>query len=700
MLCDVCVKTLHVQTSQRRPSPLTVSKDTWGATPIEHHPDPASLRHAVDFGCYICRIFFHEHKTALLNGKYSQVQPGKSSYTLIYPHYAINGRWSLFVRIHTVTKSVFVENAPSSTYELFVVQEKVQASGFLQLMQRNVFTPADIRPLGNLPNAGIDLARSWLQNCLQTHNVCTPNFPATDFVPTRLIDVSFNGNTSQWRLHITSPSEPVPYLTLSHCWGTTQTLRLLEDNLSSFTTGMSDSDVPIKYKNAFHVTRSLGHRYIWVDSLCIIQDSPSDWLKESMTMHSIYASSILTLAASNAPNSDTPFLHQRTPSLTLAEVITMNWQVAPSDSALSFLSSPPKSGNTRYLINHHDFYRMSLSRSPLASRAWCFQELALSPRVLHFEAEQLFWECRSLKSCEAHPFITMPSVTDLVSPVISDLFRGMTEAEAPRLMIMRPTSHWHDIIESYTKGGLTKGEDKFIALAGVAKAYEEKFGGEYVAGLWRSEMPYSLLWWVDGSKFEVRKFAEEGRELRFARRVSGYRAPSWSWGSMDGRVRYQLAPLLESGKPVFGVQKPRSDDISVDLVEVVDVSVTTFPVGNPFGQVTGGYIDLMGVLVRATPLSTISTTLDFPKTDREEVTLEVDSSVDLVTISYLPITFARGWVYGLLLCPASREGEEAYLRVGRFTFGSESCELLGIDTSQLRFRWPQGALSPRRVRIY
>lgn len=551
--------------------------------------------------------------------------------------------------------------------------------------------------MGNLPNAGMDIAQAWIQNCLRSHGLCNQHFITQGFVPTRLIDVSHGTSGGQWKLiHTSKNTKMSPYLTLSHCWGTTQTLRLLTANYTDFKAGMSDECLPVKYKDALSVTRSLGFRYVWIDSLCIIQDSQQDWLQESMTMHDVYRNSACTLAASNASNSDEKFLKQRSPSLHLAEIVQMNW-IVESEGKLSFLSSPKRSGDMRYLINHHDFFRMSLSRSPLAQRAWCFQELLLSPRVLHFEEDQLFWECRTLKSCEAIPFITMPAITDIHTPVIADLFRGMTVEETPTFHIMRPSSHWHTILESYTKGNLTKGEDKFIALAGVAKAFQQKYGGEYLAGLWRHEMPYNLLWWVDRSKIS------HPQPLRFIEPVHTYRAPSWSWGSFDGLIRYVMTPVLEGTIPTY----PKGEG-SIDLVTVLDAKVTT-ALNNPFGQVTDGVIDLNGVLIPATTSTTISVSSPsvpdgsrFPKTDHDEFALEADPSIDLGRIFYLPITFGNTWLYGLLLYSATGSKSDGYVRVGWFSFGDESCAELGIKKLPLAdgSNWPSVGLFNQMVRLY
>lgn len=415
--------------------------------------------------------------------------------------------------------------------------------GFFQaIMQQKAIRSQDILPHGNFPNAGLDLAHAWLRKCLDEHPTCRHVSPRPEYVPTRLIDVCYesdSGMEKQWRLCEMQDSDAVePYLTLSHCWGSMPALCLTTTNIEEFKAGVSDSCLPPKYLDAIFVTRRLGFRYIWIDSLCIVQDSKEGWLRESMVMHDVYRNSACTLAASMAGNASERFLRQRDPLITLAEVVQLNW----IEESKGFWWWSRSTDGGKYIINHQNFFRMCLSRSSLAQRAWCLQELLLSLRVLHFEEDQLFWECRTLKSCEANPFITMPCAMDEASPVTSDLFRGLPLDEIPRMYSRRP-ANCNVIVEAYTEGSLTKPEDKLVAIAGVAKAYQGRFGGHYLAGLWSNELPYSLVWYVKGSK------TSRIKPFQYVARVKPYRAPSWSWCSVDGL--YPVRPCADKSRHKF-----------------------------------------------------------------------------------------------------------------------------------------------------
>jgi hypothetical protein len=561
----------------------------------------------------------------------------------------------------------------NSTLQLLMSHTDSFVLKLLNLATKKNFIMKDaILPHGSHSSHGLDLARSWLRLCCENHT-CSSKSPRPGFRPTRLIDVAPLGevaHASQWRLCTNNQEMTTSsYLTLSHCWGSVKTLMLTKSDIEDFKAGFPDAHLPAKFQDAIQVARRLGHRYIWIDSLCIIQDSSEDWHKESMMMQDVYQNSTCTIAASNAKHYDEHFLVKRDPAITVGEVIKLNWIQEPDKSASLWQGS--RTGNDSYLVVHDNFFRMSMSRSPLSQRAWCFQELTLSPRVLHFEEEQLFWECGVLKSCEAHPSVWIPSIHDLIEPIMSDMFRNLPETVKNPLnshrMKLSSMSYWWALVRFYTKGVLTNPGDKLVALAGIAKAFSQQHNlGEYLAGLWREEMPNNLLWRVADSR------VVKGKPPHTIIRQQAYRAPSWSWASVDGCITYSLSPGKGS----------RSY-----LAEVLDVKVT--PLHNdPFGHIAGGYIEIVGYLIKATNKTSVLRTTPgnkdgevFPKDDRDEFYLEVDPLAPLNELYYLPIFHGKdGWMNGLLLTPYNSDNitPHKFSRVGCFMFGHETIDFLGL----------------------
>lgn len=174
--------------------------------------------------------------------------------------------------------------------------------------------------------------------------------------------------------------------------------------------------LPKSFQDAIQVARSLSLEYIWIDSLCIVQDDLNDWIRESKNMCAIYESSWLTIAATAAVDG--------TVGISLKE--KRGGEVSGTTSAgaelhFIFCKSPHSHPPARY-------HRERENEFPLFHRAWIFQERMLSPRVLHFGETELFSECRQKHRCECevkhlwdpdqkreyHAAIVRPSTASLV----------------------------------------------------------------------------------------------------------------------------------------------------------------------------------------------------------------------------------------------------------------------------------------------
>ena len=150
--------------------------------------------------------------------------------------------------------------------------------------------------------------RRWLDQC-KYHDECNRE-PDGISLPTRVVDVGgFDG--FELRLHETTGTAHMPYVALSHCWGSLKSCRLTSYNLQHYTKQILPSELPQTFKDAVRVTRLFGFRYLWIDSLCIIQDDRMDWEVESAKMSSIYNHAYLVVAASCAANAEAGFLHPR-----------------------------------------------------------------------------------------------------------------------------------------------------------------------------------------------------------------------------------------------------------------------------------------------------------------------------------------------------------------------------------------------------
>ncbi|ORY19521.1 heterokaryon incompatibility protein-domain-containing protein, partial [Clohesyomyces aquaticus] len=143
------------------------------------------------------------------------------------------------------------------------------------------------------------------QDCLQNHPECQPMFKGSYF-PTRLLDLGQQLLSSEppklveTKNGIGTEFCSPAYATLSHCWGNSQPLRLLMQNKLQHLQGIPLSALPRVFSEAMTVCRNLGIRYLWIDSLCICQDSEEDWAQESALMGAIYSHAILNIAATGS----------------------------------------------------------------------------------------------------------------------------------------------------------------------------------------------------------------------------------------------------------------------------------------------------------------------------------------------------------------------------------------------------------------
>jgi hypothetical protein len=223
------------------------------------------------------------------------------------------------------------------------------------------------------PQSSFALALKWINRCDNGHTKCKATWKKS-FLPSRLIDVG-NKAFGDPTLLITADAPEIlvgaKYLTLSHCWGSIEIKTLKEANLEEMKEGIAMSSLPQTFQDAIRVTRELGQRYIWIDSLCIIQDSKEDWFQESSRMGDIYSNSYCTISATGAEDGSMGlFLDHK---------------------------SPPASDMEAKM------WEREVDSAPLNQRAWVFQERFLSHRNLMFGRGCLFWECDDNRASESFP---------------------------------------------------------------------------------------------------------------------------------------------------------------------------------------------------------------------------------------------------------------------------------------------------------
>ncbi|KAK1569456.1 heterokaryon incompatibility protein [Colletotrichum navitas] len=372
-------------------------------------------------------------------------------------------------------------------------------------------------------------AANWIQQCTSGHLACNAEQNAESWHPTRLLDLAYPTATSDvFRIVVTSElgiDSDERYTTLSHCWGSAQFLQLKRSTYDEFRKGIRLDKLPKTFREAIQVTRRLGVRFLWIDSLCILQDRDdlSDWLVEAAQMHKVYSHSFCNISAAGAHDSSKGLFFDRDPRISHTAHVRM---------CIEGLGLPPGGRYMDCSILNLGFWGDNIGQCPLNTRGWVLQERLLSPRVLHFARDQLFWECREHTAAECYPE-SLP--TSLRNGPPTNFKKLDPVSRSPQLEASGDTlndpmfyhSAWNSVARAYSNTRLTESSDKLIALSGVAKYFATRIDDVYVVGMWRRYLASSLLW-------QVEKQAQVDGSP--STRPDTYRAPSFSWVSVDGAV--------------------------------------------------------------------------------------------------------------------------------------------------------------------
>ncbi|EPE34442.1 hypothetical protein GLAREA_10136 [Glarea lozoyensis ATCC 20868] len=283
-------------------------------------------------------------------------------------------------------------------------------------------------------------AWTWLDNCSATHGSCNARLSDNVWRPSRLIKIPDDIVGLKLQLVETAGSRSLgPYLTLSHCWGNADFFRLTTHNIEELKAGFSVDVLPRTFQDAMVVAKGLQCEYIWIDSLCIIQNSTEDWTREAKLMSKVYQGAMCNIAATWASDSSMGLFpgHCLEPRPCMIEI---------------------KEYGTRTGMFHiwdRNHWLNAIELAPLLKRAWVVQERLLATRVLHFAKGELFWECNQERLCETYPR-KMPDLGTIVS-------EALIRPDGNWLSMSEREEMWRSIIGTYSGAQLTKLEDKEAA---------------------------------------------------------------------------------------------------------------------------------------------------------------------------------------------------------------------------------------------
>ena len=385
-----------------------------------------------------------------------------------------------------------------------------------------------------------------MRNCDGNHPNC--HVQNESILPTRVLDLCLDNDSKDIRLFINN-GQSAPYACLSYCWGSgSQLIALTSSTLSAFIENIPLGILPQSIQDAIFTARNLGIRYLWIDSLCIIQDSSADKGREIKRMDQIYSNASVTISAASADNCTSGFLVKRDHWWSAADGPPIRLPYQCSDGLVGTIS----------LVR----YGRPARREPLHSRSWPLQEYLLSPRVLIYGLEQLFWVCSQGKFLKDGGQTSDPRIAELND--IRNLLIMQKSEPKPNYR-----SAWKALVEEYSPRKQSVPEDRIHALRGIASRFQKLVKDEYIAGFWKSWLLPHLLWRRTG-------------ETNY-RCLKSY--PSWSWLSIDSAVK-----MYDDQDTLGNIDRPYLAEVLAYEPTPVDESL------DPFGPLTGAFLHVLGFL--------------------------------------------------------------------------------------------------------
>ncbi len=324
-------------------------------------------------------------------------------------------------------------------------------------------------------------------------------------------------------------------MTLSYRWGLQSYTKLNTSTMEQLQHVIDVAGLPQTFQDTIKIAYHLGIEHLWIDALCIIQDQDghSDWENESQNMDKIYSCAFLWVSATMSLGGSEPLFKEH------------SWgSFLPSEIELEVNGLFQK-----YYVLDGELWYDEIANAPLNKRGWVFQERFLARRVLHFGERQMGWECLELDALEMFPEGLPPAsvMSSMSKSEFASMMPTLTQ-QSDQTLDIKFFGLWQELVTEYSKCELTYLKDKLIAFAGVAKCMMKARKDRYAAGMWARGMVHHLAWWrpiEDREAFPISK--------------TSWRAPSWSWASVDGEinfpstfggVRSHFIDILESPEPM------------------------------------------------------------------------------------------------------------------------------------------------------
>ncbi|VBB71451.1 Putative protein of unknown function [Podospora comata] len=369
-------------------------------------------------------------------------------------------------------------------------------------------------------DAYFTLLANWLNDCDLNHPDCyLKTIPSKKglALPTKLLDVG--SSASQQSILLCSSTslglkgEDTRYIALSHPWGDSRHnnhFSTTATNVSPrLTSGIAISSLPKTFKDAVSVTRALGIRYLWIDSLCIVQGPQGDFETEAQKMETVFSLAYCVIAASSASGTSSGFLSSRPQRKSVALNLSAN-------SGKGDVGDSEDNNAMVYVCEAIDNFQTDVIDGPLNQRGWVLQERALARRTIYFTERQTYFDNQS-------SFLGDPNFPQV----------ALTSSKGGKIRL------YESLYKTYSRLQFTRAYDRPIAIAGLEQRLVAAFDTRGGYGIF-DRVPFfgrSLLWTCEepGGMRRI-EFPKEG--------LGRYRVPpSWSWMAYTGAIGFMDLPF-------------------------------------------------------------------------------------------------------------------------------------------------------------
>lgn len=388
------------------------------------------------------------------------------------------------------------------------------------------------------------LISKWIEECDSEHLRCVT--PGAGRPPTRLLEI-FGQDDLSIRL-VRPVRDVVRYIALSYCWGQGDQIppKLCRKNRNKYKSGVTVASLPRTFQDAIYIAKRLNCQYIWIDCLCIVQDSNRDKRVEVAAMKQVYQNSFLTIAAADAESCHSGICNPRTNhDVHRTKIVWENTQ-SHSQNAVYLKVEP---GLALHDLPDFETLYAEHQSGLLSRRAWTLQERILSPRVLHYTDRQLVWECCS-KTCwegrldeeENHFRRSRHNAITIATKAIPAALRDHA-VKKKSIYTM-----WYHLLIEYSKRQMTFDSDKILAISGISDLMAERLNSGFRYGIWENDLHRGSMWCAY-------------RDDQITSGVTSFSFPTWSWAKVRGEVGFQWLGSDKHGNETLSMPNTSTTNI-------------------------------------------------------------------------------------------------------------------------------------------